>query len=216
MPGMRFADRADAGRCLAEALQPTRDAQPLVLAIPRGGVVVGAEVARGLDAPLDVVVPRKVRAPGNPELGLGAVATGVRVLDDGLIARLGVGRGYLDEEIALELREIGRRERTYREDRPRATVDGRTAIVVDDGIATGGTAVAALRWTRAQGPSRVVLAVPVAPPQTLERLAREADDIVAIATPAPFVAVGEWYERFDQTTDAEVIRLLRGFARASA
>jgi putative phosphoribosyl transferase len=216
MPGMRFADRADAGRRLAEALQPTRDAQPLVLAIPRGGVVVGAEVARGLDAPLDVVVPRKVRAPGNPELGLGAVATGVRVLDDGLIARLGVGRGYLDEEIALELREIGRRERTYREDRPRATVDGRTAIVVDDGIATGGTAVAALRWTRAQGPSRVVLAVPVAPPQTLERLAREADDIVAIATPAPFVAVGEWYERFDQTTDAEVIRLLRGFARASA
>jgi putative phosphoribosyl transferase len=213
---MRFVDRSDAGQRLAEALESTRDARPVILAIPRGGVVVGAEVARVLDAPLDVVVPRKVRAPGNPELGLGAVATGVRVLDAGLIERLGVGEAYLEEEIALELREIVRRERTYREDRPRADVEGRTAIVVDDGIATGGTAVAALRWTRAERPARVVLAVPVAPPQTLDRLSREADEIVAIATPAPFVAVGEWYQRFDQTTDAEVVRLLRGFARASA
>jgi putative phosphoribosyl transferase len=213
---MRFEDRADAGRRLAEALDAYRVARPVILGIPRGGVVVGAEVARTLDAPLDVVVPRKVRAPGNPELGLGAVATGIRVLDDRLIERLHVNAGYLEEEIEVELREIGRRERTYREDRPRRALRGRPAIVVDDGIATGGTAVAALRWTRAQDPSRVVLAVPVAPPQTIERLSREADDIVALATPTPFVAVGEWYERFEQTSDAEVVRLLRGLAEASA
>jgi putative phosphoribosyl transferase len=213
---MRFEDRADAGRRLAEALDAYRVARPVILGIPRGGVVVGAEVARTLDAPLDVVVPRKVRAPGNPELGLGAVATGIRVLDDRLIERLHVNAGYLEEEIEVELREIGRRERTYREDRPRRALRGRPAIVVDDGIATGGTAVAALRWTRAQDPSRVVLAVPVAPPQTIERLSREADDIVALATPTPFVAVGEWYERFEQTSDAEVVRLLRGLAGASA
>jgi putative phosphoribosyl transferase len=213
---MRFEDRADAGRRLAEALDAYRGTGPVILGIPRGGVVVGAEVARGLDAPLDVVVPRKVRAPGNPELGLGAVASGVRVLDDRLIERLHVGAGYLEQEIEVELREIGRRERTYREDRGPQAMRGRPAIVVDDGIATGGTAVAALRWTRAQGPSRVVLAVPIAPPQTIERLSHEADDIVALATPTPFVAVGEWYERFDQTSDAEVVRLLRGLAGASA
>jgi putative phosphoribosyl transferase len=213
---MRFADRAEAGRSLADALERFRDDDAVVLAIPRGGVVVGAEVARHLGAPLDVVVPRKIRAPGNPELGLGAVAHGVRVLDEALISRLGVTVSYVEEETRRQIFEIQRRERVYRADRPATPVRGRPAIVVDDGIATGGTAVAALRWTRSQEPSRVVLAVPVAPRTTARRMEREADDVVVLATPEPFLAVGEWYAHFDQTSDDEVVRLLGGLARSSA
>jgi putative phosphoribosyl transferase len=212
---MRFADRAEAGRGLAEALERFRDDDAVVLAIPRGGVVVGAEVARHLGAPLDVVVPRKLRAPGNPELGMGAVAHGVRVLDDVLISRLHVPASYVEDETSRGIREIERRERVYRGDRRPIPVRGRPAIVVDDGIATGGTAVAALRWTRSQEPSRVVLAVPVAPRATVRQMEREADDVVVLATPEPFLAVGEWYARFDQTSDEEVVRLLGGFARSS-
>jgi putative phosphoribosyl transferase len=213
---MRFVDRADAGRRLADALERSSVDDPVVLGIPRGGVAVGAEVARRLGAPLDVVLPRKVRAPWNPELGLGAVAPGVRVLDDALIGRLHVSNRYLEEEIATQLREIDRRERVYRGERPPAAIRGGSAIVVDDGIATGGTAVAALRWTRGQGADRVMLAVPVAPPATVERMREEADDVVVLATPDPFLAVGEWYERFEQTTDEEVIALLSGLARSTA
>jgi putative phosphoribosyl transferase len=213
---MRFADRAEAGRSLADALERFRDDDAVVLAIPRGGVVVGAEVARHLVAPLDVVVPRKIGAPGNPELGLGAVAHGVRVLDEGLISRLGVTASYVEEETRRQIGEIQRRERVYRGDRSATPVRGRPAIVVDDGIATGGTAVAALRWTRSQEPSRVVLAVPVAPRATARRMQREADDVVVLATPEPFLAVGEWYVHFDQTSDDEVVRLLGGLARSSA
>jgi putative phosphoribosyl transferase len=213
---MRFADRTEAGRGLADALEGFRDDDAVVLAIPRGGVVVGAEVARHLGAPLDVVVPRKIRAPGNPELGLGAVAHGVRVLDELLISRLRVTASYVADETRRQIGEIERRERVYRGDRPAATLRGRPAIVVDDGIATGGTAVAALRWTRSQEPSRVVLAVPVAPRATVRRMEQEADDVVVLATPEPFLAVGEWYARFDQTSDEEVVRLLDGFARSSA
>jgi putative phosphoribosyl transferase len=213
---MRFADRTEAGRSLADALERFRDDDAVVLAIPRGGVVVGAEVARHLGSPLDVVVPRKIRAPGNPELGLGAVAHGVRVLDDVLISRLHVSAPYVEEETSRQIAEIERRERVYRGDRQPITVRGRPAIVVDDGIATGGTAVAALRWTRSQGPSRVVLAVPVAPGATVRRMAQEADDVVVLATPEPFLAVGEWYARFEQTSDDEVVRLLSEFARSTA
>jgi putative phosphoribosyl transferase len=213
---MRFADRAEAGRSLADALERFRDDAAVVLAIPRGGVVVGAEVARHLGAPLDVVVPRKIGAPGNPELGLGAVAYGVRVLDEALISRLGVTASYVEEETRRQIGEIQRRERVYRGDRSATPVRGRPAIVVDDGIATGGTAVAALRWTRSQEPSRVVLAVPVAPHATARRMQREADDVVVLATPEPFLAVGEWYAHFDQTSDDEVVRLLGGLARSSA
>jgi putative phosphoribosyl transferase len=212
---MRFADRAEAGRSLADALERFRDDDAVVLAIPRGGVVVGAEVARHLGAPLDVVVPRKIRAPGNPELGLGAVAHGVRVLDEVLISRLHVTASYVEDEMSRGIREIERRERVYRGDRRATPVRGRPAIVVDDGIATGGTAVAALRWTRSQEPSRVVLAVPVAPRATVRQMEGEADDVVVLATPEPFLAVGEWYARFDQTSDDEVVRLLGGFARSS-
>jgi putative phosphoribosyl transferase len=203
-----FQDRLDAGRRLADALKEHAGGDAVVLAIPRGGVIVGEVVARTLGVPLDVVVPRKVGAPGNPELGLGAVAPGVRVLDPWLIERLGVSEDYLEREIAAEEAETVRRLQAYRGDRPPLDLTGKTAIVVDDGVATGGTAVAALRWARAQGAATVVLAVPVAPPQTIQRLSHEADEVVALATPEPFFAVGEWYRIFDQTPDDEVLAAL--------
>lgn len=212
---MIFEDRIDAGERLAEVLKEHAGPATVVLGIPRGGVIVGEVVACTLGVPLDVVVPRKIGAPGNPELGLGAVAPGVRVLDAWLIERLGVREDYLEREIAAQEAEIERRLRAYREGRPPIDVAGRTAIVVDDGVATGGTAVAALRWARAEGAAAVVLAVPVAPPQTLERLRHEADDVVALATPVPFAAVGEWYRIFDQATDGEVVAALARAATAA-
>jgi putative phosphoribosyl transferase len=204
---MKFVDREDAGGRLADALGRAVD-DVVVLGIPRGGVVVAAEIARRLDAPLDIVVPRKLRAPDNPELGIGAVAPGVRLLDERLVTRLAIGRDYLEGEIATQEEEIHRRVHAYRGDRAPARIEGRHAVVVDDGIATGGTAVAALRWTRRQRPDGLVLAVPVAPRQILPTMEREADEVVVLATPEPFLAVGEWYERFDQTTDDEVVSLL--------
>jgi predicted phosphoribosyltransferase len=211
-----FEDRLDAGGQLAEALKEHAGPEAVILGIPRGGVIVAEVVARTLGAPLDVVVPRKVGAPGNPELGLGAVAPGVRVLDPWLIERLGVSEEYLEREIAAEEREIERRLHAYREGRPPVDVAGRTAVVVDDGVATGGTAVAALRWARAQGAEKVVLAVPVAPPQTMSRLRHESDEVVALATPEPFFAVGEWYRDFDQTADSEVVAALARAAQGRA
>jgi putative phosphoribosyl transferase len=205
---MIFANRAEAGEQLAKALVEYSGADSVVLAIPRGGVVIGRAVASALGAPLDVVVPRKIGAPGNPELGLGAVAPGVRVLDERLVHSLRVTPDYLEREIAAQEREIERRERAYRQGRPSVDVRGKTAIVVDDGIATGGTAAAALRWAHAKDADSVVLAVPVAPTQSLEKLRDEADRIVVLATPEPFLAVGEWYRTFDQTSDDEVIAML--------
>jgi putative phosphoribosyl transferase len=180
----------------------------VVYAIPRGGVEVAAEIARAKGWLLDVVVPRKLGAPGNPELGVGAIAPGVRVLDAEIIERLGIGPGYLEGEVARQEEEIARRTRAYRGDRPQQEVQGRTAVVVDDGVATGGTAAAALRWVRARGAARVVLAVPVAPPEAVARLAEEADRVVCLETPEPFHAVGQWYRRFPQVSDQEVVRLL--------
>jgi len=206
---MLFADRTDAGRRLGERLAGESLEGPVVLGIPRGGVVVAAEVARALHAPLDVVVPRKVGAPFNPELGLGAVAPGVRVLDERLIRELGVSPAYLDREIAEQEQEIERRLTAYRGDREPVDPHGRTAVVVDDGVATGGTAVAALRWARAAGADRVVLAVPVAPPQAMRMLESESDQVVALSLPEPFHAVGQWYRDFDQVGDREVVALLR-------
>jgi predicted phosphoribosyltransferase len=203
-----FADRMEAGERLGLALRPLAGSNAVVLAIPRGGVIVGEATAGALGAPLDVVVPRKIGAPGNPELAIGAVAPGIRVLDPRMVGGLGVSDAYLDREIASQEAEIERRQHAYRQGRPPQPVEGRVAIVVDDGVATGSTAVAALRWARGQGAERVVLAVPVAPPQSLERLRAEADDVVVLETPSPFFAVGEWYRDFDQTSDRQVVDAL--------
>lgn len=207
---MTFRDRRDAGQRLAEALQGLRGRRPFVLAIPRGGIVVGYEVARALDAPLDVVVPRKLRAPFNPELAIGAVAhDGSVYLDAPVAGSLKVADEYLKEEIAYQLEEIRRRMRLYRGDRPPPDLTGRAASVVDDGIATGSTMIAALRATRAAGPATLVAAVPVAPPEGVEALRREADEVVCLFTPMLFYAVGQFYDNFAQTSDEEVIALLR-------
>ena len=205
---MIFSDRREAGERLAAELSHLAGEDVVILAIPRGGVVVADAVARALGAPLDVVIPRKVRAPGNPELGLGAVAAGVRVLDERLISELRVPDDYLEREIADQEREIERRQEAYRAGRPPVEVRGRVAVVVDDGVATGGTAIAAARWARRQGASRVVLAVPVAPAQAVRALGREVDELVAAATPDPFYAVGQWYADFTQVGDDEVVALL--------
>jgi putative phosphoribosyl transferase len=203
-----FADRHEAGERLAEALSEFAGQDVVVLGVPRGGVVVAASVADRLGAPLDIVIPRKVGAPGNPELGVGAVAEGVEILDDRLLDVLGVGEDYLREEISAQQEEIRRRSEAYRGGRARVDLSGKVAIVVDDGVATGGTAIAAVRWARRQGASKVVLAVPVAPGEALERLRREADDVRALAAPEPFYAVGQWYANFPQVTDEEVVELL--------
>jgi putative phosphoribosyl transferase len=205
-----FRDRVDAGRRLAGALGHLEDEDVVVLGVPRGGVEVAAEVAEARGWPLDVVIPRKVGAPSNPELGLGAIAPGVRVLDERMIRSLNVSEAYLEEEVAAQEEEIRRRTEAYRHGRPPIPVAGRAAVLVDDGVATGSTALAALRWARAAGASRVILAIPVAPREAVARLSKEADEVVALATPEPFFAVGQWYQRFPQTSDEEVVRLLEG------
>jgi putative phosphoribosyl transferase len=199
-----FRDRTEAGQRLADALVGRVDGPAVVLGVPRGGVIVAVPVARRPGAPLDVVVPRKLRAPGNPELGIGAVAPGVEVLDDEMIARLGIDASYLSREISLEHGEVERRTAAYRGGRPSLELPGRTAIVVDDGVATGGTAIAALRWARNARPAQVVFAAPVGPASTVSLLRDEADDVVVLTAPRSFHAVGEWYATFDQTTDEEV------------
>lgn len=206
-----FRDRREAGERLAERLAelPSLRSTPvLVLGIPRGGVLVAEVVAARLRSPLDVVIPRKLGAPGNPELAIGAVAPGVRVLDERIVRSIGVPAGHIEQEVARQEREIARRERRYRAGLPTVKVSGRAAIVVDDGVATGSTALAALRWARAQHAASVVLAVPVAPALTVRRLARDADDVLVLETPAVFHAVGQFYRRFGQVEDAEVLRAL--------
>jgi putative phosphoribosyl transferase len=217
MDPLSFADRTDAGRRLAARCLHLRDAAPVVLGLPRGGVVVAAEVARALDAPLDVLVVRKIGAPGHAELGIGAVTDGDEpraILNDDVVRALGVSQAYLEREIDAQLAEVRRRQEQFRGGRPGVEVVGRTVIIVDDGIATGGTVRAALRAVRRLRPRQVVLAVPVAPPDVIAALADEADEIVCLAMPDPFHAVGQFYANFRQTTDEEVIALLAGARRA--
>jgi putative phosphoribosyl transferase len=207
--GRLFRDRAEAGRVLADALEPFRTKNPLVLGIPRGGVVVAAEVARRLGAELDVVVARKLGAPGHAELAIGAVtAEGGRWLNGGLVSRLGVDASWLDEITHAEMREAQARERRFRGERPAPDVKGRVVIVVDDGFATGATVRAAARALRRRKPARLVLAAPVGAPDTCAELFDEADEVVCPYRPAGFAAVGQFYERFSQTEDEEVTALL--------
>jgi predicted phosphoribosyltransferase len=202
---MRFVDRREAGQRLAAALEHLRAQHPVILAAPRGGVVVAGEVARILRAPLDVVVARKLRAPGNPELAIGAVAEGNGVYLD---PHAGVPPDYVEDEVAAQRLEIARRVQAYRQGRSLPDLRGRTVIVVDDGIATGATVIAALRAIRAHTPGLLVLAVPVAPPESIARIAQEADEVVCLVAPAVFYAVGQFYENFAQVDDDEVNAVL--------
>ncbi len=210
MKPQRFRNRTEAGRRLAEKLAAYADRPDiLVLALPRGGVPVGYEVARALGAPLDVFLVRKLGVPGYEELAMGAVATGgVRVLNDEIVQGLGISEHAIDAAVGREMQELARRERLYRGDRPPPDVAGRTVILVDDGLATGATMRAAIRALRPQHPTRIVVAVPTASPDTAEALKAEADDVFCATTPEPFFAVGHWYDDFTQTTDEEVRELL--------
>ena len=217
----RFIDRRAAGRSLANRLGHLRDAHPVVLALPRGGVPVAFEIARALDAPLDLLFVRKLGAPGYEELGIGAVVDGADpqvVLNENVVREVGASPDYIRAETQRQLAEIERRRKHYVGGRQPVTVQGRTVILVDDGIATGGTVRAALAGLRRNRPERLVLAVPVAPTETLDLLAADCDQIVCLAQPRPFHAVGAHYQDFTQTEDAEVIALLdqaSGFGRAS-
>lgn len=205
-----FRDRRDAGQQLAARLGHLRGEHPIVVGLPRGGVPVAFEVALALDAPLDVIVVRKLGVPFQPEFGMGAIGEdSVRVLNDDVVRLAGVRPNEIAAVEAREQAEVQRRAGLYRGGRPMIPLAGRTVIVVDDGIATGGTARAALEVARAHGARRVVLAVPVAPPESLAVMRTVADEVVTIETPIPFFAVGQWYANFNQTPDDEVIRLLK-------
>lgn len=212
----RFRDRQDAGRRLADALGAyARRDDVLVLALPRGGVPVGYEVALALGAPLDVMQVRKLGVPGHEELAMGAIASGgVRIVSENVVAALGITERVIATVAAAEEHELDRRERIYREGRPFPDVRGRIVILVDDGLATGSTMRAAAAALRAHGADRLVAAVPVAPKETCEALRDLVDDVVCTVTPESFHAVGEWYEDFTQTSDLDVQDLLRRAAAA--
>ena len=206
-----FRDRTDAGRALAGMLSAYANRPDvLVLALPRGGVPVGFEVAQALKAPLDVFLVRKLGLPGQKELAMGAIATGgVRVVNDEVVRLLSVPEAVIDRVAAEEQQELARREALYRGDRPPPDVTARTVILVDDGLATGSTMRAAAAAVRQQHPARLVIAVPVAAPSTCQELGREVDEIVCALTPEPFYAVGLWYEDFSETTDDQIRDLLQ-------
>lgn len=207
---MIFRDRADAGRRLANRLADLAGKDGVVLAIPRGGVVVGAEIARKLGLEIDLIIPRKIGAPQNPELAIGAVTQdGTTIFDRRLIDLLGLSESELEEKISFEIHEIKRRMSLYRGSEETPNYEGRRLIVVDDGIATGYTVLAALRSARNFHPRELILAIPVAPPDTLAMLEKEVDRIVCLHTPDVFYAVGQFYQHFDQTEDEEVINILK-------
>jgi predicted phosphoribosyltransferase len=206
----RFQDRREAGRALGRALSDhAHDPGLIVLALPRGGVPVGYEVARALEAPFDVLLVRKLGVPGHEELAMGALASGgVRFMNDDVVAALQLPEQEIERVARREQEELERRERLYRDDRPAPDVRGRTVILVDDGLATGASMQAAARAMYALGARRVIVAVPVAAAATCRQLERAVDEVVCLVTPEPFYAVGLWYDHFEQTTDEEVRALL--------
>lgn len=213
-----YRDRTEAGRRLARELETYEGREDVVvLALPRGGLPVGRAVADALDAPLDVLLVRKLGAPFQPELALGAVATGgIRILNENLLRQVRVPDEELEEVTAREWEELERRERAYRGDREPLPVEGRTVIVVDDGVATGSTLRAAVRSLRERGPARIVAAVPVAPADSARELAGEVDEFVCPLTPTTFFGISRWYERFPQLSDDRVRELLAGSSRQEA
>jgi putative phosphoribosyl transferase len=211
---MAFVNRSDAGRRLAEALSEYREQRPVVLALPRGGAPVAAEIAASLDAPLDLILVRKIGAPMQPELAMGAVVDGAEpivVRNEDVIRFAGVSAPQFKTARKAELAEIERRRARYLGTRERAQIEGSTAIVVDDGVATGATVKAALRAIRKRRPKKLVLAIPVAPAELLDELRREADAVVCLEMPVPFVSVGSCFDDFRQVTDSEVIAILARF-----
>lgn len=216
MAALPFLDRADAARALAEKLAPYRGQRPLVLAIPRGAVPMGRIIADALDGELDVVLVRKLGAPGNPELAIGAVDESGQRFIAAHAEQFHVPDHYLEQETRAQLKTLQRRRAEYTPAHAPSDPAGRVVIVVDDGVATGSTMIAALRAVRARKPKRLVAAVGVAPPETLERLRPEADDIVCLAAPAYFYAVGQFFRDFPQVDDREVIALLAPRDRPAA
>ncbi len=203
-----FANRVEAGKQLASALKDVgKDA--IVLAVPRGGVVVGYQVAHELQIPLDIIITKKIGAPGNPELAIGAVTEeGSITLDEDLTSQLFVSKEYIETEAARQKQEINRRLKTYRGDAPAPEIQDREVILVDDGVATGSTLRAALISLRKKGAKTITMAVPVGPPETINRFRNEADRVVCLLTPEPFYAIGQFYDEFEQTSDEEVTLLL--------
>ncbi len=211
-----FSNRTEAGKKLAAALKGT-EKDAVVLAIPRGGVVVGFEIAHELNIPLDIVITKKIGAPDNPELAIGAVAEdGTHLLDNSLVEMLGVPQSYIEAEVQRQKDEIRRRLKVYRGDASPPEIVGHQVIVVDDGVATGATLKAALRSLRKKGVKSLTVAVPVGPPDTIRALHKEADSVVCLSTPEPFYAIGEFYQDFNQTSDEEVIELLNKCRQTAA
>ena len=205
-----FVDRVDAGRRLASALKDLVDKDAVVLAIPRGGVVVGYEVAKALDLPLDIIIPRKIGAPSNPELAIGAMTEdGTMLLDELIVEHLRVSEEYIQLESETQKREIQRRLTLYRGAVPYPILENRSVIIVDDGIATGSTMKAALASVRNREARSVTIAIPVGPPSTIRELEEKADIVVCLRTPEPFYAIGQFYANFAQTLDEQVTRLLK-------
>ncbi|MDQ1280608.1 MAG: putative phosphoribosyl transferase [Thermoproteota archaeon] len=206
----RFRNREEAAKKLVSELLEYRWKNPMILAIPRGGVVVAYEIAKALNAPLDLIIPRKMGAPGNPELAIGAVTEdGTTILNQRLVEDLGIAKDFIELEKANQIQEIKRRTKAYRSDSPLPDLKNKTIILVDDGIATGATMKAAIRSVRKQNPLFIIVAIPVAPPDTVKELSKEVDKLVCPVVFEPFFAIGQFYEDFSQVSDEEVIRLLK-------
>jgi putative phosphoribosyl transferase len=205
---MMFKNRQDAGRQLAATLQRLQLNEGLVIGLPRGGVVVAAEVAHLLHLPLDIIIPRKIGAPFNRELAIGALVDGFVLLNNEIVSEFGIDPAYIAAEVAKEKKEAARRLALYREERSAPLFKDQIVIVVDDGIATGATMRASLKYLQSKGVKRLIAAVPVASPDTVEKLKSEGFEVVCLYTPTSFTAVGQFYDEFPQTQDSEVVRLL--------
>lgn len=211
---MFFRNRREAGERLAEKLYAYRGQDPLILAVPRGGVEVAAPIFEQLGGELDLMITRKIGAPNQPELAIGAVtADGSALLNDVLVAKIGIDQDYINQAIAREKEEIGRRLRLYRGDRPLPKIENRLVILVDDGVATGYTLLMAIKSLQKLNPAELVLAVPVGPPETLKTLEREVDQLIYLQAPDIFSAVGQFYQNFSQVSDVEVIQILNNLGR---